>query len=76
MKEAWFLVSKNTKDKIEVHYLKIQARCSQPHGLKCNMSKEIVERRHGEPIKFLSLPKMGLLGSQACTVGLSVLVIE
>jgi hypothetical protein len=25
--------------------------------------KEIVERRHGEPIKFL--PKMGLLGSQA-----------
>jgi hypothetical protein len=28
-------------------------------------SKEIVERRHGEPIKFLFLPKMGLLGSQA-----------
>ena len=27
--------------------------------------KEIVERRHGEPIKFLFLPKMGLLGSQA-----------
>ena len=25
---------------------------------------EIVERRHGEPIKFLFLPKMGLLGSQ------------
>ena len=24
--------------------------------------KEIVERRHGEPIKFLFLPKMGLLG--------------
>ena len=30
-------------------------------------TKEIVERRHGEPIKFLSLPKMGLLGSQAST---------
>ena len=28
-------------------------------------AKEIVERRHGEPIKFLFLPKMGLLGSQA-----------
>ena len=27
--------------------------------------KEIVERRHGEPIKFLFLPKMGLLDSQA-----------
>ena len=27
--------------------------------------KEIVERSHGEPIKFLFLPKMGLLGSQA-----------
>ena len=30
-------------------------------------TKEIVERRHGEPIKFLFLPKMGLLGSQAST---------
>ena len=29
------------------------------------MTKGIVERRHGEPIKFLFLPKMGLLGSQA-----------
>ena len=28
-------------------------------------TKEIVMRRHGEPIKFLFLPKMGLLGSQA-----------
>ena len=28
-------------------------------------AKEIVERRHGEPIKFLFLPKMDLLGSQA-----------
>ena len=27
--------------------------------------REIIERRHGEPIKFLFLPKMGLLGSQA-----------
>ena len=27
--------------------------------------KEIVERRHEEPIKILFLPKMGLLGSQA-----------
>jgi hypothetical protein len=28
-------------------------------------AKEIVERRHGEPIIFIFLPKMGLLGSQA-----------
>jgi hypothetical protein len=28
-------------------------------------TKEIVERRHGEPMKFLFLPNMGLLGSQA-----------
>ena len=28
------------------------------------VGKEIVERRHGEPIKFLFLTKMGLLGSQ------------
>ena len=27
--------------------------------------KAIVERRHGEPIKFLFLPKMDLLCSQA-----------
>ena len=32
-----------------------------------NKSKEIVERRHGEPIEFLFLPKMSLLGSQAST---------
>ena len=30
-------------------------------------AKEIVERRHGEPIKFLFLPKLGLLGSRAST---------
>ena len=29
--------------------------------------KEYIERRHGEPFKFLFLPKMGLLGSQAST---------
>jgi hypothetical protein len=31
----------------------------------CGQSKEYIERRHGEPFKFLYLPKMGLLGSQA-----------
>jgi hypothetical protein len=30
-----------------------------------HLNKEIVERRHGEPIKFLFLPKMGLLDCQA-----------
>ena len=29
--------------------------------------KKIVERRHGEPIKFLFLPKMGLWGCQGST---------
>ena len=29
--------------------------------------KEYIERRQGEPFKFLFLPKMGILGSQACT---------
>ena len=29
--------------------------------------KEYIERRYGEPFKFLFLPKMGLLGSQAST---------
>ena len=33
----------------------------------CHLHKEIVEKRHGEPIKFLFLTKMGLLGSQAST---------
>ena len=28
-------------------------------------SKEYIERRHGEHFKFLFLPKMGVLGSQA-----------
>ena len=35
----------------------------------CNgsVTKEYVERRHGECFKFLFLPKSGLLGSQAST---------
>jgi hypothetical protein len=32
---------------------------------KLHKIKEYIERRHGEPFKFLFLPKMGLLGSQA-----------
>jgi hypothetical protein len=38
-----------------------------PHHIRIRLAatKEIVERRHGGPIKFLFLPKMGLLGSQA-----------
>ena len=40
---------------------------SSRHEKCCQMlrSKEILEKRHGEPIKFLFLPKMGLLESQA-----------
>ena len=34
----------------------------------CHLHKEIVEKRHGEPIKFLFLPKMGLFGSHARAV--------
>jgi hypothetical protein len=32
---------------------------------RCGYLKEYIERRHGEPFKFLFLPKMGLLSSQA-----------
>ena len=50
------------------------SRTAAVHNAQCTMAsfiftilkhKEIVERRHGEPIKFLFLPRMGLLGSQA-----------
>jgi hypothetical protein len=34
-------------------------------GYKTIDTKEYIERRHGEPFKFLFLPKLGLLGSQA-----------
>ena len=43
---------------------------------KINGSKEYVERRHGQPIKFLFLPKMGLLGSQASTKKKSIMNYE
>ena len=33
-------------------------------GIASLSTKEIVERRHGEHIKFLFLPIMGLFGSQ------------
>ena len=38
---------------------------SQTLLLRLALAKEYIERRHGEPFKFLFLPKMGLLGSQA-----------
>ena len=34
---------------------------------KSVLTKEIVERRHGEPIKSLFLPKMGFWDSQVST---------
>ena len=39
-------------------------------------SKEYVERRHGEPIRFLFLPKMGILGNQASTEKKSIMNYE
>ena len=30
-------------------------------------AKEYIKRRHGEPFKFLFLPKMGLIGRQVST---------
>ena len=54
----------------EIHLPLCQVRsvlCLKNLCLDKRTSKEIVERRHGEPIKFLFLPKIGLLGSQACT---------
>ena len=35
-----------------------------PQNMYLLFIKEIVQSRHGQPIKFLFLPKMGLLGSQ------------
>ena len=35
------------------------------HRNICVLCKEIIKRRHGEPIKFLFPPEMGLLDSQA-----------
>ena len=32
------------------------------------VSKDYIERKHGEPFKFLFLPKMGILGSQASAI--------
>jgi hypothetical protein len=43
----------------------IRIALKMSYSSKMALGKEIVERRHGEPIKFLFLPKMGLLGSQA-----------
>ena len=43
------------------------ARLSLAQLLPSLWRKEIVERRQGEPIKFLFQPKMGLLGNQAST---------
>ena len=33
-------------------------------GEICPLIKEIVERRHGEPVEFIFLPKMGLLAAR------------
>jgi hypothetical protein len=42
----------------------------------CIHGKEYVERRHGEPIKVIFLPKKGLLGSQASTEKKSLMNYE
>ena len=47
---------------ISLEHVQFKANTNQ-----MNLSKEIVEKRHGEPIKFIFLPKMGLLDSQAST---------
>ena len=37
-------------------------------------TKEYIERRHGEPFRFLFLPKMSLLGSKASTSKKSIIM--
>ena len=49
----------------ECGYKNSSSKVIMPKTLKWGMFKEYIERRHGEPFKFLFLPKMGLLGSQA-----------
>jgi hypothetical protein len=46
---------------LKIHYSKTSGNLRKPWV----PTKEYIERRHGEPFKFLFLPKMGLLGSQA-----------
>ena len=50
---------------LETYKLLVPAQKQLAHPLFSSYSKEYIERRHGEPFKFLFLPKMGLLGSQA-----------
>ena len=38
--------------------------------VKSGSIKEYIERRHGEPFKFLFLPKMGLLGTLQMFTGI------
>ena len=58
--------SNKTFEKSHEKILCMKVQISRKLRLQFLTSKEIVERRQGELIKFLFLPKMGLLGSQAC----------
>ena len=52
---------------IKSHFLVNYLSCKinrQKSQVFLTKSKEYIERRHGEPFKFLFLTKMGLLGSQ------------
>jgi hypothetical protein len=50
----------------EMSYLKLGMLLENKMFRKLEYStKEYIERKHGEPFKFIFLPKMGLLGSQA-----------
>ena len=68
--------SNKTFEKSHKKILFMKVQISKKLRLQSLTSKEIVERRHGELIKFLFLPKMGLLGSQACTEKILILNSE
>ena len=59
------MFSNKTFEKSHKKIFCMKVQISRKLRLQSLTSKEIVERRHGEPIKFLFLPKLGLLGSHA-----------
>ena len=68
MEKHWCLLSNKTgqkKPKKCWHSIRMVPKSKIVMCWKKKKTKDYIERRHGEPSKFLFLPRMGLLGSQA-----------
>ena len=66
-----FLTTVQIRDGISVYKISLENKQKKYGIWKHFWSKvsvnECIERRHSDPFKFLFLPKMGILGSQAST---------